>query len=218
MAARSLARARPAHAGAAAAQELGTLRDLRRAQIVAESRRIVAEEGVSALTISTLEGRLPFSRGVITHHFRDKAEIVEAVLQSAVSDIDAGTAAGLRAPLDLVGRVRAVLGSKVRGFLDKPEATRVLVSFWGQLGDPRATVANAALFRRYRSESKKLFAHAVKTGEARADLDPAVAAALLVGAVLGIVSQAMFEPGAFDVATAIDAGAAQIAAWAALRR
>ncbi len=182
----------------------------------------MAEEGISALTISTLEARLPFSRGVITHHFRDKDEIVEAVLASAVDDIDAGTAQELRssvkASADLEARVRAVLRSKVQGFLAQPEATRVLVSFWGQLGDARATGANAALFRRYRAESRRLFAHAVGSGEARADLDPAVAAALLVGSVLGIVGQAMFEPGAFDVPAAIEAAAAQSAAFAAPRR
>ncbi len=202
---------------ARATEDPGTLRDLRRAQIVAEARRIVAEEGVSALTISTLEARLPFSRGVITHHFRDKAEIVEAVLASAVADIDAATAADLQRSADLEGRVRAVLRTKVQGFLAQPEATRILVSFWGQLGDSRATGANAALFRRYRAESKRLFSQAVASGEARGDLDPAVAAALLVGGVLGIVGQAMFEPGAFDVSAAIEAAAAQTAAWATPR-
>jgi AcrR family transcriptional regulator len=41
-----------------------TLRDLRR--------------GLEALTISALEGRLAFSRGVITYHFADKIRIVLA--------------------------------------------------------------------------------------------------------------------------------------------
>ena len=46
--------------------EVTTVRDLRRTQILAEARSIVAQEGLAALTIGTLEKRLPFSRGVIT--------------------------------------------------------------------------------------------------------------------------------------------------------
>src|SRR5205814_9753674 len=54
-----------------------SLRDLRRAQIVAAAREIVAGDGLESLTIGALEKRLGFSRGVITYHFRDKDEIVE---------------------------------------------------------------------------------------------------------------------------------------------
>ncbi len=199
---------RPTRTGA----EPATLRDLRRRQIVQEARRIVARDGLGALTISTLEARLPFSRGVITHHFEDKDEIVDAVLESAVADIDAGTVADVRSMPDFAGRVAAVLRSKVTGFIEQPEATRILVSFWGQPGDARARTSNAALFRRYRRESRALFEHAVETGEARRDLDPEAAAVLLVGAVIGIVSLAMFEPDTVDVDAATKLAAAQIVA------
>lgn len=174
-----------------------TVRDLRRAQIVAEGRRLVAEGGLGALTIGALEERLPFSRGVITHHFRDKDEVVEAVLTSALEEIDASTASDLAASATLPDRLHAVLRTKVHGFLAHPEATRILMSFWGQLGsDRRARDRNAALFRRYRRQAARLF-------EGLPGVDAEAAAAVVVGQVIGIVALALFDPGAFDVDRAI---------------
>src|SRR5437773_5389573 len=99
-----------------------TVRDFRRAQVIAAARSLVAEEGLEALTIGALEERLAFSRGVITYHFRNKDEIVEAVLAHAVAEIEEALRAELRASESPEERVGAVLRSMVRGFLAHPEA------------------------------------------------------------------------------------------------
>src|SRR5688572_18339107 len=124
-----------------------TVRDLRRGQIIAAARAVVAEGGLEALTIAALEERLGFTRGVITYHFRDKDEIVDAVLASAVAEIDAATLAEVGASQDFEAKVEAVIRTKVRGFLERVEATRILVAFWGRIHqDPRARNANAQLY------------------------------------------------------------------------
>lgn len=162
------------------------VREARRAEIVAQARRLVAESGLEGLTFGTLERRLPFTRGVITHHFKDKDEIVAAVLDSAVDEIDEATFADVASEATHEGRVRAVLTSKVRGFLEHREAGEVLVALWTRrASDPRADALNARLFGRWRKQARGLFAD-------RADAD--AQAALLVGAVLGIVLQSMFDP------------------------
>ena len=176
-----------------------SLRDLRRSQIIAGARSIVASEGIGALTIGALEEILGFSRGVITYHFRDKDEIVDAVLQSAVHEIDLGTKAKVDASATPAEKVRAVLAANLRGFVDHREAGLILLSFWGRLSsDPKARKANAALYARYRERTATLLVPAMASG-AFAAHDPQALAAVIVGIVLGLASQAYFDPGCIDL-------------------
>ena len=140
--------------------DLVTLRDLRRGQIIAAARGLIAAGGFEALTISALEARLDFSRGVMTYHFRNKDEIVDSVLASVIEEIDLATSAGVKASLTLEEKVRAVLVSKVDGFLAHPEAARILFSFWGRLADPHIAATNADLYRRYRAQGVELLGDA----------------------------------------------------------
>lgn len=181
------------------------LRDRRRGEIVAAARRIVAEEGLEGLTIARLEARLAFTRGVITYHFRDKDDIVMAVLASALEEIDAATKAEVEASQTLSAKVRAVLHSKVSGFLDRAEASRILLSYWGRIGStPAIRAANARLYAGYREQARRLLERAP---DAPAGLDADGLAALLVGIVLGVVAQASFDPGAIDPLAAVEEAA-----------
>lgn len=184
-----------------------TLRGLRRGQIVAAARALVAAEGLEGLTIGALEARLGYSRGVITYHFRDKEEIVAQVLRSAVEEIDAATAAEVSASATPGEKVRAVLRANVRGFLDRREAGLILLSFWGRLSsDARARKVNAQLYAGYRERTAQLLAAGRAAGAFAKDVDPQALAALIVGIVLGIASQAYFEPGSIDVDAAVEEG------------
>jgi AcrR family transcriptional regulator len=173
---------------------MSTVREARRAQIVAAARALVAEGGLSALTIGALEKRLAFTRGVITYHFVDKEDIIGAVLESAVADIDGGTLAEARHSASFAEKVHAVLHTKVRGFLDNAEARACLVSFWSRIGvDPRAREVNHRLFASWRTQATALVKAGIKAGDVRRDADCDAIAALLVGLVVGIVVQVAFE-------------------------
>lgn len=176
-----------------------SLRDLRRQQIVAAARAIVAEGSLEQLTISTLEARLSFTRGTITHHFANKDEIVAAVLESAIAEIDAAARAELGQSERWEDKVRAMLRAHVRGFVEHPEAARVLISFWGQI--PRggaAARANARLYAGYREQAAKVLRAGARAGEIAPTSVDALAA-LMVGIVIGVATQAYFEPDAIDV-------------------
>lgn len=190
-----------------------SLRDLRRTQIVAAARALVAEGGLEGLTIGALEERLGFSRGVITYHFDDKDEIVEEVLRSAVEDIDADTASEVAAAKSFDDKLRAVLRTKLRGFSANREAGRILLSFWGRLwSDKRARRVNTELFARYRAQSKSLIEAGQSAGVFARDADAAALGALLVGTVIGLATQAAIEEGAFDLDAALDEAARSFAA------
>ncbi len=194
-----------------------TLRELRRGQIVAVARKIVADEGLEALTIGSLEARLAFSRGVITYHFQNKDDIVHAVLESAIEEINAGIDAQLGTNLGHDEKLRTMLKMYVRGFLEHVEATRILLSFWGRISsDKRARKANANLYAAYRKGMAQLVESGKAAGEFAADASVDAVAAALVGVVVGIAMQSYFEKGAIDADAAIEE--ATQAALARLRR
>jgi AcrR family transcriptional regulator len=176
-----------------------TVRDLRRQQIVRAARRIVAEEGLDALTIGTLESSLAFSRGVITYHFANKDEIVVAVLESAIEEIDRATRAEVREHSSAIEKICGVLRATIEGFVGHPEATRILISFWGRIpSSPEIQRINARLYASYRKEAVRLVRAGRKAGEI-GDVAPEAVAALLVGIVIGVATQAYFDHEAIDV-------------------
>jgi AcrR family transcriptional regulator len=164
--------------------EAGTVRGLRRAQIVAASRGLIAEQGLEALTFSALEAQLSFTRGVITYHFKNKAEIVRAVLTDVVTEID-GAAYGDVAPSDdLHEAVQRIMSGMIRGFVRNREASAVLISYWSRT--PREPGMHSELFARYRRHSRLLIERAAGS------VDPAQAEALasvMVSVVIGSVIQ-----------------------------
>jgi AcrR family transcriptional regulator len=169
------------------------LRALRRAQIVAAARIVVAKDGLDALTIARLEQQLGYSRGVITYHFRNKEEIVDELLADAIREIDHATRAEVASASSREERAGAVIRAVVRGFLGRVEAVRIMVSFWGRLhADSRVRAVNARLYARYRRETAELVGG-----------DPALAT-VIVGVVLGIAAQAYFDPREVDVDAAVD--------------
>jgi len=185
--------------------EANTVRELRRAQIVEVARRIVAERGLEALTFGALERELAFSRGVITYHFKNKDDIVHAVLDRTVADIDQAAFDALLASSGADARVRSVLESMVRGFMERRDGGQVLLAFWGRIGfDERAATVNADLYERYRRQAEKLVREGQNAGDFRVEVDARAMSTVIVGLVIGICVQAYFRAGAVDVEAALE--------------
>jgi AcrR family transcriptional regulator len=181
-----------------------SVREQRRSEILTAARRLVAEQGLEALTIGALEDQVSFTRGVITYHFANKDEIVQAVFTSAIDEIDAAVRREVEGGLGVEDKVRAVLRGNVRGFVDSAVAGRVLLSFWGRLSaDPVVRKLNADLYAKYRRRAAKLLRSARADGLI-GQVDPTVMGALLVAIVLGIATQHYFEPGSIDVDAAVE--------------
>lgn len=164
------------------------------------------------MTIAQLESRLGFSRGVITYHFTNKDEIVEAVLQSATREIGGLTEARLDAEKSALERIKVAMRATVEGYLTHVEAGQILLSFWGRLGrDPRARKINADLYVAYRREVGKLIEEAIRT-KAIAKVEVEDLAATIVGVVLGIVTQAYFDKDAIDPLRTVELAADRLLA------
>ncbi len=191
--------------------EATTLRALRREQIIRAARRLVAEGGLEALTIGALEKSVDFSRGVITYHFDNKDEIVAAVLDSAIVEINTATTSKLEAADTLAAQVRVMVSATLEGFIECREAGHVLLAFWGRIPrDEWATKTNAELYASYRAFARKVLAAAEADLPEGIDLDGM--ATVLVALVIGIAAQTYFQPDAIDPAAAVHEGVAAVLA------
>ncbi len=189
----------------------GSLRALRREQILDVAGDLVAREGLLGLTVAALEKRLDFTRGVITYHFGGKDEIVQALLERAVARIDRSAERAVKASRSGNDRITVVVQALVDGFLSDEAACAILFAFWSRLQhDPVAAEINARLYARYRERSERLLGElAPKLGQRRRK----ALAALMVGQVMGIVTQAYFDREAIEVGAAVrEAGRALEAA------
>jgi AcrR family transcriptional regulator len=83
---------------------------VRRRQIVAAVRHVIATEGVGAVTIARIAEVMGTSRGVVNYHFKNKEEILRAALHSAVKDASAATDQIVAEARDLGGITELVVG------------------------------------------------------------------------------------------------------------
>jgi|MDTC01.1.fsa_nt_gb AcrR family transcriptional regulator len=184
--------------------EVETVRDLRRGQILRVAKSLVAEKGLTALTFAALEKRLHFSRGVITYHFRNKEELVDALLESAIEEIDGAIFNAVAAQGSIEEKFKAVMRTTVTGFLAHREAALILFSFWGQISsNDHLAKLNARLYQNYRMHSETLLKAGVEKGRFQTSKYKEIAA-LMVGIIIGIVTQVYFEPEAIDPEATIE--------------
>jgi AcrR family transcriptional regulator len=185
--------------------EAETVRDFRRAQILRAAREVVSAGGLQALTYARLESKLAFTRGVITHHFRNKAEIVEAMLRSAVREIDQATLQAVTETQDAEERLRRTIAYNVNGFLDRRDSAKVLISFVGQAQrDPQIAAFTDSFLARWRRWTAAMLQAGVSEGTFRVH-DSEALAAVMVGQILGIVVQELTAPGSIEVERSVEA-------------
>ncbi|MBI2070395.1 MAG: TetR/AcrR family transcriptional regulator [Elusimicrobia bacterium] len=179
-------------------------RELRRRQILSAAKKLVAKNGLDGLTIEALENRLDFTRGVITYHFKNKDDIINALLKSTLQEVDRATLAHVQAAPTVEEKVKTMIRSEIKGFLENPQATRTMLSFWSRVHcDSRIKKLNARLYQLYRQRAARL----IKAGQLQGafkDVSVEGLSALMVAAVVGIVCQSYFDPGAIDPETAAE--------------
>jgi len=61
---------------------------LTRERVVAEALRVIAEEGVQALTMRSLAARLGVVPGALYHHVRNKEQLQDLVLDGVLAEVD----------------------------------------------------------------------------------------------------------------------------------
>ncbi|HEX2440106.1 MAG TPA: TetR family transcriptional regulator C-terminal domain-containing protein [Methylomirabilota bacterium] len=174
---------------------------VRREQIVRATVRCLARVGYTRLTMKQVAREAAVSQGILHYYFADKRAMLVATLEVIARDLDRRVAAAQsRTGRDPRARLRALVRACLEVAVGRPEYWIVFVEFWGEmLHDRRLRDLNTEVYARTRRLIARLVAEGVRAGRFRA-VDPARAAAVVLGLIDGLSLQLTFDPEAFSVA------------------
>ncbi|HJN91398.1 MAG TPA: TetR/AcrR family transcriptional regulator [Dehalococcoidia bacterium] len=174
----------------------------RRSQLIEATIEVMARKGWQHTSISEVTKEAGVSRGLASYHFKDKADLLSAVLRECRTQfteaILAATADG--SPSDYL---RNIIRLGVRQIREAPGVFQVFLHFAASAPSvPELGDEVRALWRDFRGGA----AQGIRTGQAegayRSDVDADAAAAQLIGSLIGLAWQWLLDPGGFDLDTA----------------
>ncbi|WP_322796688.1 TetR/AcrR family transcriptional regulator [Tepidiforma sp.] len=172
---------------------------IRRRQIIEAAVAVMAEKGWAETSIDEATKRAEVSRGLVSYHFKDKADLLSGVLARCQEIFNESVAEAIESSQDPVEQMRRVLEISIELAVVNPVPYEVFVQFTASAKrDPRLGDEIRALWDGFRKTTARAIAHGQRQGVFRGDIDPMVAATRQIGAVTGIALQWLLEPGAFD--------------------
>jgi AcrR family transcriptional regulator len=160
-------------------------RDQQRRNVTDLAARLVAQEGVSALTFRRVAGAASTSTAIVSTYFADKRDLLVSTLRAAA----ARTTVRFESAVDAGGDLRACLEAWLP--LDDERLTdwRVIIAFWGAAAtEPDLAQVQDGHVSRARGRVEKLL---TSGGHRRGT---AALAQQIVALTLGIAVQAVFDP------------------------
>jgi AcrR family transcriptional regulator len=115
---------------------------LTRERVVAEALTVIAEEGVSALTMRTLAARLGVVPGALYRHVRNKEQLQDLVLDGVLAEVDCNLD-----PSQAWTQQLTVLAHRLRAVLEAHPGIAGLLQLRDPLGPHSLAVAEAFLAR-----------------------------------------------------------------------
>ena len=185
--------------------------EARRAALAEIAADLVASGGAEAATVRAVAAAAGFSTKAVTHYFPDKRALMLLTYRYAALSSKARTDASQpEGSGDIAALLHALLPTEAR----VERNWRVWFSFWGlAIADPEFAVEQRARVRDFVEQITAILARDPACAHLAARERPGIASALLAS-LIGIVTQAIFDPEAWPAVrqnAAIAAALAQIA-------
>ncbi len=169
-------------------------------KVIAAATALIAEHGSRALTLAAVGEAAGYSRGIVSHHFGSRENLLRAVMHDAQAFNlpDPGESAGVW----LADTVRAYL----KNVTNQRPAARAFLQMWGEAiaTDPVLMPLYAEQDARFRRLLADKVREGIRDGSVRADADPEAMAVFLLGLLRGIALQLISTPPPARVKAIID--------------
>lgn len=153
---------------------MGRVAQLRQQELLAATINVIAQKGLSGITVNDIAKEAGCSFGVIAFHFKTKEKLLMATLNSLVEEYDefcsrtATIKTGPEAAAELIARIDVDFNPRVTS----RSKLAVWAAFWGEASRvPAYRSACGKLKRRYRQEMLKLIAMVAKHQGQEADAE-----------------------------------------------
>jgi AcrR family transcriptional regulator len=169
-------------------------------KVLAAATELIAERGSRALSLAEVGEAAGYSRGIVTHHFGSRENLLHAVVRDAQTFT-------LPEPGDhaadwLAETVRAYL----KNVTSRRPAARAFLQMWGEAiaADPVLMPLYAKQDARFRRLLADKVREGIRDGSVRSDADPGATAVLLIGLLRGTALQLISTPPPRRVKAIID--------------
>jgi len=181
-----------------------------RETLIDAAEQVFRAKGVARATLSEVAAAAGVTRGAIYWHFRDKAELLEAMCERAAMPMEAMLdATGSDRRDDPLGHLRAMA---VHGLSRLARDSRVQAVFDVLYHKCEFMSGMAPVAQRQRAADHDcgrrviaLIEEAIARGQLPADCDPRLAAQLMKAFMIGIMHEWVRNPGSYDLASAAPA-------------
>lgn len=175
-----------------------------------------ARYGYQATSIDRIATAAGVTKGALYYHFKDKEELLFEAVKQRVGQFERL----VLTDLESIPSAAAQLAEVARVCLEhatKSNHRRLIVTLMVESLDtnPRLEAEFRAMMKRFRGFLRDIVQRGQRHGEFRRDVDPAVAAEVYAGAIMGAEIQYYQDPKRFDLATTIDAFIQQYVGWLA---
>lgn len=168
-----------------------------RARIQAAAVDLFARHGYDATGVAEICSAAGVSKGAFYHHFPSKLVLFLALLEDWLAGVEEGLqiahpSQGSRS----IPRMLVDMAGRSGGLFQSAEGQlRLILEFWTQASrKPEVWKAAIAPYRRYEALFSGMLAEGQKEGSLAPEIDPAVAARVVVGLAMGLLLQALFDP------------------------
>lgn len=172
--------------------------EIRRRQIVDAAIRVMAERGWNDTSIDEITREAGVSRGLVSYHFKDKADLLSGVLARCQEAFNKAIAQAAAASDDRVEQMRITIRAAIEYTRTDPAIYEVFLHF---TANGRANPELGEQIRNLYAGFRKASAAAIRRGQAegvfRNDIDPMAAAARQNGAITGFALQWLLDPESF---------------------
>ncbi|HEY5856210.1 MAG TPA: TetR family transcriptional regulator [Aldersonia sp.] len=167
---------------------------------------VFSDCGFAAARVEDIAARAGVTRGAFYHHFRDKAELYDAILRDEAQralDPVVAELSGDAAPLERLRRFLLSFGRAVEGDARLRMILELLL--FGDTGAPERTKQLTGQgFRAWSEVFVALLREAHDRGELRAGLGPEAAAAATLTVAVGFTTAVLRAPGVYPAGTSAD--------------
>lgn len=168
----------------------------RRTQIQEAALRVFSRQGYRNTVVADVAAEAGVSKGTIYTYFDRKEELLGAVFEGLMHELEEGEAAILESDRSPLEKIRALIHEFVKIIGHQEEGfSHVMLDIWmASLQDPDTFgIDFAELYAGYRALLGELLREAQEQGDVPADL-AAIAPTVLIGAVEGVLLQWLLDP------------------------
>jgi AcrR family transcriptional regulator len=164
-----------------------------RERILDAALRVFADHGYDGASVTQICEHAGVSKGALYHHYPTKQAVFLALLEHWLASVVVGLEALREGQTDVAELLLQMAEFSQQIFNAADGRLPMFLEFWSQAShDPTIWKATVAPYRRYRDYFASLVQEGIASGSLR-DVDPEVAAHLIVSIALGLLLQGMLD-------------------------